>query len=208
MFYVYCIFNTINGKLYIGKTNDLHRRWLEHQRIARGGKQLYDEYSVVHVAINKYGLDSFEFYEVQSFMSEEQAYEAEEYWIQFYKSRKPKFGYNATDGGIGVGSGPNSANFGLKRSEETLEKMRESHLGEKNSNYGKTFSVERLQNMSKAQKGKRCGEEQSNVILSWEKVDKIRELYSKGMGPTELSKMFGTHRANIYSIINYKTWIK
>lgn len=206
MFYVYSIFNITNGKLYIGKTNNLHRRWIEHQRIARGGAELYDEYSVIHAAINKYGVDNFEFSELQKFDIEIIAYQAEEYWIRFFNSRDPEFGYNITVGGIGSGSGEDSPNFGLKRSEETISKLRTTHLGKRNSNYGKIFSNEVRQNMSKAQT--RFGENQSHVILTWEKVDEMRRLYSNGVKISELSRIFNTNRSNVHSIVNFKTWNK
>lgn len=208
MFYVYCIFNTINGKVYVGKTNNLHRRWLDHKRTAKGGKEKYKDYNPIHAAINKYGVGNFDFLKIQEFEIEANAYAAEEYWIKFYNSRNSQFGYNITVGGIGSGSGKDSPNFGLKRSEATLEKLRETHLGDKNSNYGKEFSQETLSKMSSSQKGKQLGEKHANSILTWDIVDEIRKLHDSGTSLNELSKQFNTHRTNVYSIVKYKTWIK
>jgi hypothetical protein len=53
------------------------------------------------------------------------------YWIDLYNSRDKQYGYNITVGGVGSGSGKNSPNFSLKRSQETIYKLKENHLGDK-----------------------------------------------------------------------------
>jgi group I intron endonuclease len=173
-------------------------------RIAKGGKNKYPRtFFIIHSAIAKYGANNFEFSCIQEFVSEQLAYDAEKYWIDFYNTRDDKFGYNITAGGIGSGSGTESPNFGLKRSEITIAKLRESHLGEKNSNYGRTLSENVRQNMSKAQKNNFA-----SATLNWGKVDTIRSLYKSGTSQRELSKMFGVTQSNISNIVNNKTWIK
>lgn len=95
------IFNTINGKIYIGKSQTLSR-WKRHLNVAKGGKSIYkSEYSIVHKAINKYGAESFEFRIIQFINSSDQLSNAEKYWIDFYQTnlnRYPnEYGYNLTD---------------------------------------------------------------------------------------------------------------
>ena len=148
MFYVYGILNCLNGKMYLGKTNNLKRRWTDHKRTARNGKNKNRSFNAIHTAIIKYGIDNFEYFQIQSFDDESTAYLAEIYWIDFYKTRDNEYGYNISPGGIGVGSGTNSANYGLKRSHETLLKLSKSHTGDKNQNYGKIFSDETKLKMS------------------------------------------------------------
>lgn len=195
--------------MYIGKTNNLKNRWADHLRIAKGGFKKYPrKFFIIHKAIVKYGYSNFEFSCLQQCSSEDLAYKSEEYWISFYNTRDNNFGYNISVGGKGSGSGKNSPNFGLKRSLATLVKLRESHLGNKNSNFGKNVSQETRLNMSRSQKGKQLGENHANSILSWKDVDEIRKLHQVGISVSVLCKQFNTHRTNIYSIIKYKTWIK
>ena len=51
--YVYKIRNKINGKVYIGQTNNLERRLKEHRFDKRSHKPIHD-------AIKKYGFENFE----------------------------------------------------------------------------------------------------------------------------------------------------
>lgn len=207
MFYVYSIFNHINGKIYIGKTNNYYTRWQHHKRVSKGGKIKYPRaYYTIHAAIAKYGDNNFEFTVLQSFEKEDMAYLAEKYWIEFFKSLKTEYGYNKSSGGVGSGSGINSPNYGLKRTDDVKRKLRESHLGDKNHNFGKKFSDEVILNMSLAQRGKITGEDASQAKLTWEKVTEIRNLYKSGISVLELSKMFNCHKQNIYSIVKNKTW--
>lgn len=209
MFYVYGVMNYINGKLYIGKTNNVSKRWVSHVRVANGGKEKYPkQFSALHSAIIKYGISNFEIFIIQQFDDELVAYQSEKYWIKYYDTQKRKLGYNIAEGGRGPGSGINSANFGLLRSESTKKKLRISHLGEKNHNFKKNFSSETRLAMSKAQKGNQAGEKNPRSILTWKLVDEIRSLYFSGVSINELSKNFHTHRSNISHIIRNKTWIR
>jgi group I intron endonuclease len=209
MFYVYGIINCVNGKLYIGKTCDLHDRWLDHLRTAKGGKEKCPrKFFAIHQAIVKYGESNFEIFCIQRFNSEITAYQAEKYWIEFLQTKNNKLGYNIAPGGIGSGSGKDSPNFGLKRSASTLNKLRESHLGEKNHNYGKDFSQETRLVMRVSQKGNQAGEKHPKSILTWSDVDEIRCLHKKGWSLSQLSEKFNTHKSNISHIVNNRTWIK
>lgn len=209
MFYIYLIFNTKNGKLYVGKTNDLHSRWTTHKKVARGGKLKYHEFSAIHFAINKHGVEKFEFLCHQTFDNEDNCYLAEIYWIDFYNTRNSKFGYNASPGGIGVGSGVNSANFGLKRSPETILKLRESHLGDKNQNTGKTFSLETRQKMSAWQKGTNLGEDHPRSVLTDDVVRNMKIDFANGLSKKEITAKYtdqGAKYNNVVSMLLGYTW--
>nr|DAG95849.1 MAG TPA: intron associated endonuclease [Herelleviridae sp.] len=85
--YIYKITNTINGKIYIGQTNDLNRRIREHKNCGYGtvkNKPLYD-------AIKKYGIDAFTFEEIEY---TENYNEREQYWIDYYDTTNSNNGYN------------------------------------------------------------------------------------------------------------------
>lgn len=72
-----------------------------------------------------------------------------------------------------------------KLSEETKEKMSESHKGWKNPNYGKTFTEEHRLKLSKAHKGRRLTEEHKNRT----KINSPKILLGKHNSPqTEFKK--------------------
>lgn len=97
MAYIYVITNQINGKQYVGKTNDsIENRFQQHLREAKKPKVYHRP---LYVAIKKYGPANFTFDQLEE-CSELQAPERERYWIKelgTYGSH----GYNATCGGDG-----------------------------------------------------------------------------------------------------------
>ncbi|WP_410490557.1 NUMOD1 domain-containing DNA-binding protein [Bacillus tropicus] len=92
LFYLYKITNDINGKKYIGLTNDIERRWYEH-RVSHKG-------SLIGRAIDKYGEDNFLFEVLGTFVSKEEVSDAEIDAIKAYKSHiSTGLGYNVSLGG-------------------------------------------------------------------------------------------------------------
>lgn len=94
MAYIYKITNTINGKMYIGKTEStIEKRFQQHckdsQREKTSNRPLYR-------AMRKYGVEFFSIEEIEETDNPE---EREIYWIEFYGTFKN--GYNATIGGDG-----------------------------------------------------------------------------------------------------------
>lgn len=86
---IYMIENKINGKKYIGQSNDVKRRWSDHCN----KKEKYT--SLINRAINKYGKENFIFSIIEDFC--EDYNEKEKYWINFYNSIEN--GYNIAPGG-------------------------------------------------------------------------------------------------------------
>lgn len=103
---IYKITNTVNGKIYIGQSVDIERRWKQHKKIGRN--LLEDKYSrdydkVLYRAMRKYGVDYFDFSIIEE-CPETALYEREQYWIKYYKSTIAEGkGYNLNDGGAGGG---------------------------------------------------------------------------------------------------------
>lgn len=206
MFYVYGILNYVNGKIYVGKTNDLKSRWMDHLRTSSNPTKYKNKYSAIHKAINKYSENNFELFIIQEFVNEQHAYESEKYWIEFFQSRNQKYGYNIAAGGLGSGSGINSPNFGRKRTTETIKKLSESHSGIKNHNTGKVFPIETRNNMSIAQRGLQVGEKHGMSKLTWILVRQIRALHKDGLSIAKLAEQFNVHRSNIDAIVKFRTW--
>ena len=85
---IYKVTNKINGKVYIGQSVDIGRRWREHMTAK---DDIY-----FHKAIQKYGVENFE-WEVIEQCKKKDLDEREIYWIEYYDSFNK--GYNCTKGG-------------------------------------------------------------------------------------------------------------
>lgn len=96
MAYIYKITNSINGKIYIGKTSQtIEERFKEH---CRDSKRRLKEHRPLYFAMNKYGIENFSVEEIEQ-CEDSEAEEREIYWIDAYDSYRK--GYNATIGGDG-----------------------------------------------------------------------------------------------------------
>ena len=84
---IYKIENLINGKLYIGQSIHIERRWQEHCRPSTK--------SVISSAIKKYGKENFTF-QVLEECSQEELDEKEIFYIEKFDSIVPN-GYNVKD---------------------------------------------------------------------------------------------------------------
>ena len=118
-----------NGKMYIGQTNrSLHERIREHIRVSKIKTSPGYNYPFYR-AIRKYGDDNLEWDILDTAGSQPELNERERYWISYYNtcilSENP-CGYNQTYGGEGQN--------GLKHTDASKEKIRQSELGESNAN--------------------------------------------------------------------------
>ena len=87
---IYKVTNKINGKVYIGQSVDIGRRWRQHMTA--------EDDIYFHKAIQKYGVDNF-IWEVIEKCKKSELDERESYWIEYYDSYNK--GYNCTKGGDG-----------------------------------------------------------------------------------------------------------
>ena len=162
---IYKITNLVNGKVYIGQTqDDIIQRWKEHKYYLDKRNQ------ILYCAMRKYGFENFSF-EILMLCEEDLLDLMEIYYIEMYRSYvgwEDSWGYNATTGGSG------SKNFKhtkktkeklkkiakeRKHSDKTKRKMSESRKGVNNSFYGKHHTDESKRKLSESRKGKCCGEE-------------------------------------------------
>jgi len=133
MYYVYKIINKINGKLYIGQTNNLESRWLKHCSMSRVINYNHPLYN----SIRKYGLDNFMYEIIDQFDNLDECNKSEELWIQNLRTQDRNFGYNIAFGGNNKTT-----------SQETKDKLSKLNSGEGNPFYGKTHSEETKQKLS------------------------------------------------------------
>jgi group I intron endonuclease len=160
MGHIYMLKNKINGKIYIGQTTrPIQTRLKEHET----GKNIHCQ--GIYNAIRKYGWKNFEtdYYECP----DEDLNFDENLLVREMGTLSPG-GYNLMEGG---GSGG-------KHSKESIQKMREARLGEKNHNYGKTPSEETRQKLREANLGKTLSEETKEKI-SKAKIGKTLSQESK-----------------------------
>jgi group I intron endonuclease len=156
MGYIYLITNTVNGKKYVGQTleKDINTRWKQHKNQEKNtlGRYLSNAYI-------KYGIKSFKF-QIICVTFDDACNELEEFYIQKYNSLVPN-GYNLKAGGKNSKHHPDTIKkmsdtlkgrvLGVK-TEETSRKLRETHLGEKNPNFGKKMSDEQKKKISDTHK--------------------------------------------------------
>ena len=161
---VYKITNLVNGKVYIGASRNIERRWRDHKRCTD---------SPIHSDLETYGLDNFKF-EVLLECPETMLAQWERDMICLYDSDDPEKGYNSKN------DRPYSlklseARKGIPCSEETKRKMSESHKGKPAWNKGKPAWNKGLKSDKPAwNKGIPCSEETKRKIseakrLYWQK---------------------------------------
>lgn len=130
---VYALVNTVNGKVYIGKTVcSCEKRWLEHKyNINQKRTKNYPLYK----ALRKYGWEAFE--KIVIYQSEECDFvelaneivcHKEQFYIDLFRSDNHSFGYNVTKGGGGI--------VGYRHTEEAKKLMSETRSGSQHWNYG------------------------------------------------------------------------
>lgn len=145
---IYAIRNTINGKIYIGQTKDLHHRMIAHISLSR---KINEKSQPIHKAIAKYGEENFVFYPliIEQNVSRKQLNIWEKEIINTFK--KDNFIlYNCVEGGYGGDLGEESRN-------KISKKLK-----------GRIFTKEWREKISKALKGKKRSKDQ---------IDKSRNTY-------------------------------
>ena len=136
---IYMIKNIVNGKVYIGKSFDIKKRWSNHKYELNKGIHVNNH---LQNAWNKYGENSFEFSIIEE-CNEDNLSNKEIYWIK--ETDAYHNGYNQTEGGEGTHLPEDvKAKIGAAAKEwwsdqENKNRMSESRKGEGSFWYGKTF---------------------------------------------------------------------
>jgi group I intron endonuclease len=171
---IYLLKNNVNGKIYIGKANNISRRISRHRSTEFSKNQRNTK---ICKAIRKYGWENFTVEILESFESidNETLLRKESEWIKKLKAiengynilayhtdwtgnehteeTKQKMSLNHADY-----SGKNHPRFGMKHSEESKRKMSKTRMGmykkESNPFWGKTHSKEVKQKISQFSKSR------------------------------------------------------
>lgn len=96
---IYVIKNSINGKVYVGKSKNCYSRLHQHIYDIKTENRNYNENPHLLNAVKKYGIDNFECYLVEKIDSnieniEEILSEKELNWMKELNSLDPEIGYN------------------------------------------------------------------------------------------------------------------
>lgn len=190
-----------SGKKYIGITSrNPIARWGSNGNGYRG--QAFEN------AIKKYGWDNIQHLILLTNLSKEEAEAKEIELIALYNTTDQRCGYNVENGGKAVGKFTEKTkkkisqsklgcvpwNKGIPRTEEEKRKMSLSHIGktvgEKNGNYGKTFSEEHRRKISEAKKGQPSYWKGKHITDQMR--ERIRESSSKKVVRIEDEKTFSS----------------
>jgi group I intron endonuclease len=154
---IYCIENVANSKKYIGYSTRIEVRWRNHAYYLR--KNCHDN-DHLQKAYNKYGLDNFIYYIIEE-CEESLLFEKEKYYIAFYKTRNPEYGYNLTEGGKGS----------LHPREETLEKLRNKHVSDetRRKQSESTKGIPKSEEWKSKMRGRKMSEENKRKLIEMSK---------------------------------------
>lgn len=139
---IYVIKNTNNGRVYVGSTGKLLKRWNQHKYNLKNGTHFN---SYLQNAWNKHGEKSF-VYEIVEMCDKNLLLDREEFWIKSLHSYKDDNGYNLC-------KTPRASRLGCKATPETIAKMSKSLSGKNHPNWGKTIPKKSVVKMIKSQTG-------------------------------------------------------
>lgn len=218
---IYSITNLINGKIYIGKTEEsFKRRWWHHIACLNGN---YHNNKHLQSSWNKYGQDNFEFEIIHVYNNEEDLNVVEIEFIEKFDSFNN--GYNLTKGGEGnvgmkhtteskskIGEKNRLNMTGKKMSEETKLKMSESAKGyikseEHRENLSKSLSgiVRSEETKDKCRKANQ-GSNQPNSKYTEEMIYDIKVKLKNGYTAKQINEEYGISIGYVYSIKGNRRW--
>ena len=215
---IYLITNLVNGKVYVGQSVDIQRRYSEHIRSAQPDKYSLknerDSKTPIHLAMQKYGIENFSLRILEE-CSRELLNEREKYWISMFHSNEKKYGYNVTEGG--------QETIGCKGENHSQAKLTQIEVNEikkllKENKLSMTEIIELYPMVSKStismiNHGKIWNEPNENYPLrqtytglqgsknhkakfTEEQVMEIRKLYASGKKPSEIYPLYNNIASN------------
>lgn len=144
---IYKITNSVNGKFYIGSSNDIKQRWNEHKSKLKSNRHVNKK---LQNAWNFYGEDKFLFEVVESTDDNQSIlFEREQHYFDLFKPYMRDIGYNIcpkASGGDTITHNPNREQF--------VQKMSTLCAGENNPMFGKTHTSDTIALQKEKSKGR------------------------------------------------------
>ena len=200
--HVYIVTNKINGKVYIGQTNNLHRRWQEHKHDKRNNHPL-------HLAIKKYGAENFE---MKSLYYGPNYDMVEEDYITLYNTNNPEFGYNISMGGQSQkGSHNNASNLSENDVWEIMCELMYGRYSQKE--IAELFGV-KSSTISNINSGYTYHKDGANYPLREDNISKVRkfsknvikDLKESSLEIDDICEKYGLMRYQVLNINKGKTY--
>lgn len=199
---VYCIFNTISKKYYIGSSLNIRKRLLNHKRLLTKNK--HHSYKL-QLSFNKYGKDVFEFKILDLFIFPESYSKKikieyleclEEFYIKKYNSYKEGYNVSEIPRIVGNTNTPESIQKGIN-----TRKLKGSYFCSVETKLKRSISLKNSAFFKQQQKiaaRKKCKkiyeyDLEGNFIKEWENAEDISK---------KLNIYKGSIFKNIYGIIN------
>ena len=227
---IYKILNKTNGKIYIGQSVNIERRWKEHLYDYKNENEKRNYNMKIHRAMRKYGIDNFVF-EVIEECEKEELDEREIYWIDFLETQNKEKGYNLTSGGAANRTLAGEAHSQAKVTQEEVNLIKSylknnltfSEIEEKinykiskpmicNINTGKNWFDPNETYPLRTEKTDQSGENNPRAKLTKEKVMLMRKEYSELKSPKDIlkkySKLWNISERTLRAALYGESWKK
>lgn len=207
-----------NNKTYIGISNNIYRRMLEHNTDFRNNLPL-------EKAIQKYGkITEFDMLEEIEPENRQLMRDREKFWITTFNSNKKEFGYNISEGGDGADVGSNNQQAKLTEEQyqqvyqdllnnelslQEIANKYEMHLSSiSNLNNGHTYFHSSIQYPIRRTKPKVAGVNNRNSKFTQEDIENIYFLLKSKpeLSMKQIADKYGVYASVIQNINNGKTY--
>lgn len=207
-----------NNKIYIGISNNIYRRMLEHNLDFRNNLP-------IEKAIQKYGkITEFVILEEIDPNNRELMREREKFWISTFNSNKKEFGYNISEGGDGADIGSNNSQAKLteeqyqqvykdlidnKLSLQEIADKYEMHLSSiSNLNNGHTYFHSTIDYPIRKTKPKVAGINSGNSKFSQQDIENIWKLLQLNpeLSMKQIADKYSVYPSTIQNINQGKTY--
>lgn len=206
---IYAIYCLVNGKVYIGSSRELDRRYYT-SKLNKGTH----ENSYLQNSWNKHGKYNFIFYILEYSDSDDKIHltNLENFYIESYKSWNREFGYNIARDAYRPSMTPETrkkiglTSKGRRWSEEAKTKARGKKLGALNHNHRSDLTPKRLDWF----KNRVLGENNPNAIITSKLARVIKyALLLKFIKPTlrSLCSLLNLHYKSAWHIKKGDRWI-
>lgn len=171
---IYKITNKVNGKFYIGSSNNIKRRWGHHKSNLRSGT--HTNYHLQN-SYDKHGEDQFEFVLIEEVRRANLLAKEQEYLDEAFGGDQEIYNISRVAG---------SPMAGLNHTEEVKQLLSEKLSGENHPHYGKPVSEEWRRKISK-----------SNKRFTDEQEASFRDRWKSGETKSSIAKEIGVHITTI-----------